>query len=64
MSSSDDCWNDAEGDIHGYAKYGYVRPTNIVGYQDNSNCSSWSKIQVDFSSREEVIRANFEWVLK
>jgi len=52
----------AEGDIYGWARYGFERPTS-TGVDDDAwrfetNCTSWNRIQVDFDTREAAIRNN------
>ncbi len=67
-SSSDACWVEAQGSTYGYARYGWIRPTNNANYTNlnivTNNCDINSAVRVDFETRDEAIRANIEWVLK
>ena len=63
-NSGDPCWVDSQGSTFGYARYGYIRPENNQNYYDVSLCSAWQKVQIDFDTRDEAIRANVEWNLK
>lgn len=63
-SAADACWVESQGNVSGYARYGFVRPQNNQNYWNNSNCASWQKIRLDFETRDEAIRANIDWVLK
>jgi len=63
-NSGDACWVDSQGSTYGYARYGYIRPQNSTSYWDISNCMSWSKVRIDFDTRDEAIRANVEWNIK
>lgn len=56
------CWAEAV-DGGSYPKYGFIRPENSTIYYNNSYCSSWVKIKVDFNSLQEAVRANVEWLM-
>lgn len=74
MTPGDACWSKSSPDTSNtYVKYGYLRPSKSTGYTSTSEAvicpnsdgsGGWTKVQVDFDSLEESIRANFEWVLK
>jgi len=68
MSSGDLCWTQAQGPTYGYARYGWLRPSNNIQYTDlnviTGGCNTSTMVQLDFDTRDEAIRANVEWVLK
>lgn len=68
MTASDPCWAVAQGNIYGYARYGWLRQSNTTNYATLSsvtnNCDPSIMVRLDFDTRDEAIRANVEWVLK
>ncbi|AFM13477.1 hypothetical protein [Turneriella parva] len=68
MNSGDECWAAAQGTTYGYARYGWIRPSDNTNYTNlnivTNNCDINSAVRVDFDTRDEAIRANIEWTLK
>lgn len=68
MSAADQCWVEAQGSTYGYARYGWIRPSNDTAYTNlntvTNNCDINTAVRLDFDTRDEAIRANIEWVLK
>ena len=62
MSANDPCWSDSLGSTYGYAKYGYLRPSNNIHYTDNTLCRQWEKVRVDFDSVDYAVRNNVNWL--
>ncbi|MCS6985443.1 MAG: hypothetical protein NZM25_10020 [Leptospiraceae bacterium] len=63
----DPCYMDSRTDgvnTYSYPRFGYIRPSNNQNYHNNSYCTSWPKVQIDFDTLEEAITANLEWLLK
>ncbi len=63
MKLSDHCWGHAGGGNHGYTLYAYLRPSKDRRYRNSSHCASWTRIKVDFDTKEEAILANLEWLI-
>lgn len=65
IHSTDPCFAEASEDgRYPYARWGYLRPSNAASYHNNTNCTAWEKVQVDFDDRESAIIENARWLLQ
>ena len=61
-SASDPCWVKSLGSTYGYARYGFLRPSNDLNYTNNELCNNWEMVQIDFDDIEQAVQANVEWL--